>query len=283
MTEAAENKVSKEPIKTTQAELGNMLPIGVVSASGARGRVFAMRPWRLKEERELGKLRAQHADALLTQYISMILATMCQTIGGQDMEKLGDMDARKLFVSQMFVPDVFYTYLSLRIAAIGPELALTLKCPRCNTEIPKFMADLTSTEVWKLPDGSVDLANWDYKFMDPIQLRGKTVTGLRLGPARWSSLEEADIAKGDSGTAKAVSILGSARGFLGDPQDVALAPHELDEMTKRDVEGLVAMINDKGLGPVMAVDVKCKRDRCQRNFLAPIDWGYDSFFSTSSR
>ncbi|MGD9749381.1 MAG: hypothetical protein AB7W59_00135 [Acidimicrobiia bacterium] len=281
MTEAAENK-DTHLIKTTQAALGTSLPVGVVSASGQRSRDFAIRPWRLKEEKELGKLRAQHGDATLTQYVSMILATMCTKLGGVDLESLGDVTKRRLFVSTMYVADVFYTYLTLRINAIGPEMSLKLKCPKCGHDFD-FMADLTTTEIWQLKDGDLSAAEWTFKFKDPIQLRSKTVTGLRLGPARWSSMEDADVAKGDMGTAKAVAIIGSTIGFLDDSTSIVLAPHELDEMSKRDVEALLNEINDHGLGPVMSVEAKCKRERCGREFMAPIDWGYDSFFSISSR
>lgn len=281
MTEAEKSSETQDGMtKTTQAALGTALPVGVAGGSGARARDLALRPWRLKEERELGKLRAQHSEASLTQYVSMIIATMCSRLGALDLDKVTDLNQRRVFVSQMYTADVFYTYLTLRIHAIGPEMSLKLKCPHCRHEFD-FMADLSTTEVWQLADGHN--GEWVYKLMDPFQARGKTVTGFRLGPSRWASMEDADVAKGDMGSLKAVAILGSVKGFADDPNDIVMLQQEMDEMSKRDVEKLVTEINDRGLGPVMSVEAKCTRERCQRTFHAPIDWGYDSFFSTSSR
>jgi hypothetical protein len=272
-------KQTEKHTKTDIAKYGPTLPMGVAGPTGVPAREIVVRPWRLKEEKELGKLRAQNQDATLTQYVTMVLATMCSKLGAVDFDTVKDFAARRLVISQMFVPDVFYAYIWLRIHAIGHELDLKLKCPYCRHE-DKITADLRTTEVWVPKDPKA--AEWECTLKHPLQLRGKTVTGFRMGPQRWSALETADIASGDTGAMKALTILGSVRGFLGDPMDIPLAPHELDELTKQDVERLVAALDDNMVGPVMSVEAKCVKERCGKTWNAPIDWGYDRFFSTSS-
>lgn len=274
-TETVETK------KSTIRELGPTLPLGVVGPSGARGREIGVRPWRIKEEKELGRLRAKHSDANinLSKYISIVVSTMCTRLGGADFESVADPLHKQIAVSSMLVPDVFYAYIWLRIQAIGPELVLNMKCPKCRSEF-KYEADLLSTEV-VVPENP-DKVSWTYKLQTPISLRGKQVSNLHLGPMPWASLENAQTFSNDLASGRAAAILGSVRRLGDDEHETVLAPDELDEMTKRDFEALSDEINERHLGPVMAVEVVCPMQRCDFTWHTPLDWGYDSFFSNSS-
>ena len=57
---------------------------------------------------------------------------------------------------------------------------------------------------------------------------------------------------------------------------VALADHELDEMSKRDVEGIAAGFEAHTCGPDMTLEGNCPK--CASPFEVVMDWGYDNFF-----
>lgn len=280
---AAEPQPRDYSRKSTIQAMGASLPIGTVGTTGGKAiKDFTLRPWRMAEEKELGRLRAQHQDATLTQYVSMVLATMCMRLGAFGIESMKSFAEKRLAVSQMYMADVYYAYVWLRIQAMGPELALKLKCPFCRTDF-NFTGDLNSTEVY-VPTADGDKAlEWEFKLSQPVSLRGKQVAGFRMGQPRWSALDTADVAQGDSGAGKALVINGSIRGFIGDDTEVVLAPDELDQvLVKRDLERLVVAIDKHMLGPVMSIEAECTAERCKKTWNAPIDWGYDRFFSVSS-
>ena len=216
----------------------------------------------------------------MAQYVGMVLGTMCTRLGSHDFESAElKMEQKRLAIGQMFVGDVFYAYVWLRIQALGAELVLNLTCPQCNKKIENFVADLDSVEV-EVAD-TLDDACWDYELKNPLTIRGETVSHLVLGPARWNAIEL--VKGGGRGVAKPL-IIKAAIQSLGTKEDnkrIALTETELDELTKRDIEAMVSQIDNRSIGPSMAIEGTCKA--CARDFRLPIDWGYDSFFGDSSQ
>jgi len=271
--------------KTTVKERGANLPLGMLGGdAGAYARNIAVREWTLVEERSIGAERDANRDANIAQFVSMILSQMCTKFGRHDFESMKPAE-RRANVGQAFMGDVFYAYVWLRIQAMGNVLSLNLTCPNCLNKF-EFAADLDTVEVTtadKLQD-----AQWEYELFKPLEVRGKTVKKLLMGPAYWNALEMmSSTGSGfDSGAAKSAIILGSIHGLAdykdkdGKAEVVALASHELDRMNKRDIERLTAAIDKNAIGPDMSVEDKC--GRCKRTFKLSIDWSYDSFFGDSS-
>jgi len=265
-------------------EQGPRLPLGLVTTDGSYAKDIAVRRWRMAEERELGDLRDKNRDANVAQFVGMVLATMCTQVGQHKFEGMKP-EERRIHISQMFMGDVFYAYVWLRMQALGNELHLNLRCPNCGFKFP-FTADLETVEVdvcEKLGDSL-----WEYKLREPFSIRGKEVTDLLMGPARWTSLENMQGVGGlNTGAAKASVILGSIHGIAnwkdkeGKPQQVALAESELDEMGKRDIEAITNRVDEHAIGPNMSVEGNCQR--CRYQYKLAIDWGYDNFFGDSSR
>ena len=274
--EPAENKTNN---KTTLEAQGPRLPLGTVAGEGL-SKELAVRPWRMKEERELGALRDANQNANMAEYVSMVLSAMCTKIGSHELDdpKMKP-EQKRLAIGQMFTPDVFYAYVYLRTQALGPELALNVTCPRCAQKVPKFVADLSSVEVTTAD--TLGEACWEYHLLNPITVRGKKVGTFVLGPTRWNALE---MMKGAGiGMAKPAMIKASihAVGSKEDGEQVVLTETDLDELTKRDIEAMTSQIDNHSLGPNMAVEGKCPS--CSFDFKLPIDWGYDSFFGDSSQ
>lgn len=271
--------------KSTIKERGALLPLGMAGGeAGAYVRDIAVRDWTFVEERAIGAERDANRDSNIAQFVSMILAQMCTKFGRHDFESMKSAE-RRATVGQAFMGDVFYTYVWLRIQAMGNMLDMNLTCPSCLHKF-EFTADLDTVEVItaeKLKD-----AQWEYELFKPLELRGKTVKKFLMGPAYWNALEMMSSTGGgmDSGAAKSAIILGSIHGLAdykdkdGNAEAVALAAHELDRMNKRDIERLTALIDKNAIGPDMSVEGKC--GRCKRPFKLSIDWSYDSFFGDSS-
>jgi len=278
---AVQAEPATDPIKTVlMKDQGARLPLGVEGPDGSFRKDISVRPWRMKEERELGALRDQNKDANVAQYVSMVLGSMCTRLGLHDFEQPQmKLQQKQLAVGQMFIGDVFYAYVHLRLQTLGPELLLNLTCPGCQNKIENFAADLNTVEVQtceKLAD-----ACWEYHLHSPITIRGKEVTDLVMGPARWNALEM--LKGGGIGTAKPAMIQASvhALGTIEDSHQAVITEAELDEMSKRDIEALTKLIDKHSIGPNMAVEGKC--GKCGRPFRLPIDWGYDGFFGDSTQ
>lgn len=269
-------KQSSKIKTTTIKELGPNLPLGIQTADGSLSKYFSVKKWRMKEERELGGINSD--DASIAQHASKVLSHMICEIGGKTFEDMKP-EERALQISQMQMPDVFYAYIWLRISAVGEELKLNLQCPKKHKFT--FTADLETTEVRTC--STFEDALWDYELKNPFEIRGKEATGFQFGPPRWNVLESMSNATRSTGAAKSGIILGSIHGvnYNGTVEPTALAEHELDDMTKRDIERIANLLDENAIGPEMVIEAKCST--CGTKLVVPIDWGYNNFFSISSQ
>ncbi len=263
--------------KTTLAELGPCLPIGI-DTGGALVKDLAHRSWKTRDERELGKLKKPKMN--MAQYVSTILAHLYTKVGSHDFTPEMDAMERRLKLGQMYMADIFYMYIWLRTQVISDKLKMNLTCPSpsCQFKFP-FSGDLSTIDVYAVsrPEDLI----WTYDLMDPLELRRKTVTKLRMSTARWASLESSVGDVNNDALGKIIGVRGSIVGLNEDPDLIQITDTEMDEMSKRDLETLVDRVNNEFIGPRMVVEGKCPT--CENEFAAPIDWRYESFFSISSR
>lgn len=269
-----EIKKVESPRVVTLQELGNNLALGFQTKNGFV-KSFEMSPWRLKQEKEIGEIAEENPDANMGEYISMIVAHMCPKVGPHIFEKMPQPEKR-VHISQMYMGDVFTVYCALRKKAMGNLVPMELKCSRCKKS-RDFKADLNTLEV-TVADGLDELL-WEYKLQEPVKIRGKEVTKMILGPARWELIEAIDAGY-HMGTAKESTIKSHVIQIpeLGGP--VALVNNELDELAKIDVETLTTEIEDRAIGPDMSISDKCPN--CKADNTYALDWRYDNFFGVSS-
>lgn len=262
---------------TTLAAQGPQLPVGIADSAGSLVKDIAVRPWRMKEEREIGDLRDKNRDGNMFQYVSMVLATLATKLGPYDFDKMKP-EERRVVIAGMTMPDVFYAYVWLRLQALGPDFDLRIVCPSCRKK-SEITADLNTIEVRAV--AKIDDASWPYTVAIPFTIRGKQANTLMFGPPRWTALENAPKDERlNTGAVKALVIRSSIVGVNTDGQ-VQLADSELDEMSKRDLEKITKLTDDKSIGPIMQLDCKCPN--CTAPVKTPIDWNYDSFFAASSK
>jgi hypothetical protein len=263
--------------KTTLKELGKNLPLGVLDKDNKHNKCLSFKPWRMKEEKELGRLAQENKNTNIGRHISMILATMCEKIGPHDFSQM-KFEEKIIIISQMFVGDVFYAYCDLRKENIGNILEMIVPCPRCGHQFD-FSADLNTLEV--ITAESQDEMTWEYDLKHPIEIRGKKITGFKLGLPLWNTIEGAVDTGAGEACVKDRVIRGCIRGIKGDNKTIIITPEELDELSKFDIERLVRKIDNNVLGPVMTLECKC--DKCQAEIVKPIDWRKESFFGDSSQ
>ena len=260
-------------------DLGPQLPLGIMDTAKTYHKELAARVWKLGTERELGDLRDKNRDANFAQYVSMILGTMCTKLGPHafDGKALAD---KQVLVSQMFMCDVLYAYIWLRVESLGPNLNVEVKCPSCNGSFP-FAADLNTLEVTCAD--TLEAALWDYALKHPIKIRGRDAKALRLGPTRWNAMESTNASQFNTGQMKADIVRYSIHEVSHDGEKFEPMPvseHELDELSKLDFETLAHLVDKNAIGPDMSINDKCRL--CSRPFTTSIDWGYESFFAISS-
>jgi hypothetical protein len=278
---AEEETKQEEQFKTTTiGERGNYLPIGFKEPNGGLARAFSFRRWTMKQEKELGEVREKLNKASLPEYVMAILGLMTTNIGSIDIQSMKDAE-RQLVFGQMFMADVLYMYICLRLQALGNELDIELKCPSCGAK-QTFTADVGSIDVRHIE--RPEMSCFVHTLRDPIRIRNKEVTKFQLGHSRWGALVTGGIS--NVSEAKSTIIAGSVIGINDEITDIMES--ELDDISKKDLEDLVQKINKAAVGPDMSVEGSCSATLkngkpCKAEFKSQIDWGYDSFFAGSSR
>ena len=250
--ETVDNAEASPIITTTLAERGPSLPIGMLAADGALSRGFDVRRWRMKEERELGRIREELGDegSSLASYISSVLGYMCPTLAGRKMD--GDALKSQVFIGQMYMADVFYAYCYLRWKALGYELPFELTSPNTGKKFA-WSADLRTLKVKAA--AKVEDLYWDYTPITPFEVRGKTINKLVMGPQRWNVVEMMGPDT-NMGNAKAQIIASSVYSIPEcQPGAISLIDTDLDEMEKPDIEAVANKIDSHGLGPEMVLEV----------------------------
>jgi len=258
----------------------------MIDTSGKYHKDILVRAWKLREERELGTLVKHQQSARFGQYVAIVLAHMCTQLGHHDFgskvvkDKIVNkklLSERLAIVNDMYMGDVLFAYLWLRVQSMGTELPIQLSCPRCREKIP-FKADLDSLEVRSVD--RVEDSEWRYKLATPIEIRNQEIVDLLIRPPRWSALKSAGSDGGNFGELKA-SMIHSSVYAAGDMEPLPLAPHEFDELTKLDFETLTADIDAQSVGPDLMVELDCSA--CSRQIRTSIEWASEDFFGVSSR
>src|SRR6478609_201187 len=273
--EAAPSESIAKRFTLTMAERGPVLPVGVKTPSGDLARDLSARPWKTKDERALGKLKKPNMS--MAGYVATVIGYMYSRLGAHEWSPETPMPERLVVINQMYMGDVFYAYMWLRREVIGNELHMNVECPSCKKGF-RFEGDLGSTHVQCVHDLS-GLAQ-TYTLKDPIDVRKKKVTVFQMRPPRWGALALKEGESLNEATAKIASIRSSIVGLNDDPNEITLTDDELDELSKKDLEGISALLNTDYLGPRMVVEGDCPR--CEAPFKQMIDWSYGGFFTSSS-
>lgn len=267
-------------VTKTIAELGSNLPVGIGIAGAPRVRPFRVRPYKMKQEKALARLRDEAKGNSIGTFVADALSLMLQTVGPHNFDTMKDGE-RQLVINQMCMPDVLYMYMYLRYAALGDEpVVMLVRCPSCSTEY-RWYGDLGSMDVKVVESETADLTR-PYELRDEMQFRGKTATKLKLGLIKWDTFGRPEFQNRGSmqGAAITASIVG-VDGFDTIPGTFQVSLDELDDMSKFDMSGLTRDIENNTPGPQLDITPECPA--CQHKQRMMLDWGWDSFFARSAR
>lgn len=274
-----EEKPKPEPGRktTTIGELGHVLPVGVPSG-GALDKTVSFFEWKTKKEREIGKDRKKNNERMGDQ-VNAVLANMVETVGPMNDFSEMKKPERILKMNQLYMADIFFMYVVVRIDALGPKLHFSkLTCANCEEPF-NYSGDLNSVEVTTVE--SEDDLLWEYEMVKPVKLRGMDVKSVTLTSPRWTAVT--GLRGGDENQAKIHAVRGSVVGFNGyDPTKIVqLTDPEIDEFYKIDLEGLSKGLDSRTVGPRMSIEGNCPA--CNEAFDQIVDWTYNNFFSVSSQ
>jgi len=273
-----ETKTTENKIKLVLlSDNGPVLPIGTVDTSGVYHKDLEIRPWRMKEETELGDVMEQQQNIRFGKYVTLVLSKMCTKLGMYDFTSMNDIE-KAVVVGQMYMADILFAYLWLRIQSMGHKMPVEMWCPNCRHN---FMlgADLRTVEIRTIE--TIEDAEWGYKLRQPFQIRNINVEEFIIRPPRWVAIEAIKGQTGRNFGKLKLSIIHGSVFALGGQEPLPLASHEFDEMRKIDFETLTMEIDQKTIGPDFSIEASCPE--CNFKFKNMIQWASEDFFGVSSR
>ena len=274
------------PVSTLE-NMGPMLPIGVPTGTPPElEKGFAFRAFRMKEEREIDKIRSKKkgSGSHPGKVVQDVMAYMLTDWGGDAEFGHKSEKHRKAAIRNAYMADVLYAYVWLRIEALGSILGMKVECPACDHEW-KWQTDLHGLEV-EVVDRFADLADKTYALQRPIPFGDKSYDTLTVGPPTWATVCDVkpSARRGGIGDIKARMIQSCVRGVSASKdkksQPLALGSAILDELVKRDVEGVSKLINEDFPSVDLSMHIECPN--CSHSWLHRVQWNWDFFFSSSS-
>lgn len=260
--------------ESTFEDWGYRLPIGFLQG-GELHRSFAFRPFRMREEEQLEKLRGGKKKRVrMPEFVAGVLAYMLTRLGPYDFETLSETE-RRLVVNQMWQQDVLYAYIYLRIDALGSECAFNLECATCGHEW-RWVADLGRTDV-EIAEDAKSLV-FTHHLRDGLETPDGVVKEILIQPARWSAMSQIRSKTFNYAEIK-LALMASAIKNVGDGKH-PITREMLETLTKYDSEALTKAIDDLTPGPNLMLEVECPE--CGATFRHALDWNYDFFFTASS-
>lgn len=268
-------------IKTKLGELGSRLPIGV-EVNKKLIKDIASRPWRFKEEKELGAYRDENKGLTLGAFISHMMSMMMTKIGPHNFSEpitKATAPERSLIVNQLYLGDVLYMYGYLRKVCLGKDVHSVIPCPFCELKNERIL-NLDELDVFVVDDPSRLIQ--EVELYDGVKIFGELRKKLKVRPPTWMIMQNQDMF-GDNLALRTGLLINEcvvgAEGIEGN-NPIVIIENDMDEMSKMDIELLSATIEDTP-GPKMAVELDCAR--CRQQSLQIIDWRYDAFFSSVSQ
>ncbi len=259
----------------TLKELGPNYPIGIKMPDGTLVKHFEHRDFTFKIEKELEAIRKKGKGQLLGNWVNTLLSYMTKVSGNFHTDNKTDHDKTRHF-SRMWAGDVLYQYIYLRVEALSETAMFELTCPYCKNQY-KFPADLETTRV-RCP---VDLKEMtkEVELTKGIPYQGKIRKKVILGALTWAAYENLDLS--NQAMSKQSMIRSSVVGLEGVETFSPIPDSSWDEVPKRDINVLMAAIDDHAGGPETIIYGTC--DKCQADHNYVMDWGYDHFFGHSSQ
>ena len=261
-------------VSDTTLELwGPQLPVGVL-VEGSFRRSITFKPYTMAAERSLSQFKKKNRNP--AAFASCVLAEMIESVGPYgDFQELSQ-TKRRMLINQMYMADVLYAYILLRIEAMGEQIGFDIECPACG-EKSRLTSDLNHLDIM-VPDSPVDLVR-TYKLRKPVKRGQEVVEAFALQPPRWQTVASMKTGKAASDSvALKFQIVGAS--IMSDIEGKPVHPGMIDQLTKRDFEHLAKHIDDNTPGPDLQIETECPA--CGHEASQSLRWDFDHFFGASS-
>ncbi len=261
---------------STLGEWGAQLPIGFLR-DGVFHRNIRFKPYTMAAERELAKQRAKQSKKAqnAVSHTTSVLAHMIAEVGPySDFQDLSH-NQRLMILNQLYMGDIMYAYILLRIEALGEDLSVEVQCPSCGSD-NKLGSDLNDLDI-TIPEDPYSLVR-RYKLRNQVKTpKGELIDKLLLQPPRWLTMSTMKVGRNmDFFRIKSDLVTAATFGEDGQPLSKTL----LDQLTKRDFELLLKEVDDNTPGPDLQLEVECPE--CGHESATSLRWDFDHFFGASS-
>jgi hypothetical protein len=262
--------------KVALQDLGDNLPVGVAVPGAPVGRAVAYKAWRAKDEREIGALRDGNRSMTPGVFASEVLAHFLTCYGGQDVSGLSR-PQRRLLLSRSWAGDVYAAWFNLRRMVLGNDFDMEIVCV-CKRAFA-YTVDLGTVDTHVVDDGAI--LTRAVVLQDGLEYQGRLHHVATIKPVRWDVYEA--MGAGGAANLGEIKLRLAANALVGldgvtQPGGGDLRiPWDALDLSKRDLETLVATVDQWQPGPDLSVEVGCPY--CGHNNRRAIPWTYDSFFS----
>lgn len=278
--ESKKPEISK---KVKQDDLGLTFPI---HNDKFKDQTFSFLDWDMDMEETLSDLQNEHSHNV-GLFVRHMMNVLLDTVHGKDYQTLNN-EEKVMMLSQMDFPNMMYMYVALRVEEMGEDLLFeNITCPNqsCKKLIERFVADLRTLDIICKDEKHPKTIKYELK--RPIKLENvkDVITGLELGITKWDSMEKIPSDKaGNEGFIKKTMYQSSIVTPLtnGEPTEGFVDMKTLvRKIKKKDQAKLGNALAENNGGVEMIVSGECPH--CKAEFVKPIEWGYDSFFGSSSQ
>jgi len=277
--------------ETTLGEWGNKLPIGI---KGKSRRDFTFKSWGLDEEKEISEMKRK--STTMGPFVNQLLSYMIKDFCGESFENK-DINEKLITFNQLILSDVLYMYLYLRYDQLDELVRMDVTCNNCGKINKDFTANMEGLDVDVLDVETVKIVNpvktdspkqpeapdnFSYKLRKPFKLGDDKieVSTIKLKRTPWDAMERAsDEVTTNQGMLTELIFQNSIVG-INDEIGYVDMDKLLKGFRKTDFERMSNAINKYNGGPTLRISDKCRY--CSIHFYKQLDWGYDSFFGSSS-
>lgn len=268
-------------------ELGFNLPIGHIE-NGNFVRGFTLGEYGWEQESELAMFRRLNEGASNTQIVTKVLSLCVKSLGGQSLvpSEITQPEEREaaamIKIGQLFMADVYYLWIRLRIEELGDQYRAPFICMHCRKQ-GELLTDIQTMDVYTVKDPSI-LQRKVPLSKGILWRNGIVKKNVTLTPIHWIDVSGPDMGEifADEVALKLHFIKHAITGAEGIDEAVVISEPELRSLRKIDIETLAEVVNHTNLGPSMTLFGSCTNPECRKPFTWPLDWDYDNFFSTSS-
>jgi hypothetical protein len=278
--------MDNEIVKTDPTKHGLNLPIGIPSSGQLRGD-FSLKNLNFDREKAIGVFKGENESkpntVVVSKTIAILLDSLCGKPFNHNPEDSKEKEEEALAeIGKMYLADVYYIYLSARLAELGPDYYFGYECPRCGCT-GRVKSDISTMDVNIITDPSLLRKNvplqWGFLYRD-----GSLKKSVTVQPMLWMHMvgDEMQESSGNDILMQLHFLTHCIVGVEGVEESIVLTPSELGTLRKVDINRITNVINNINIGPSLIANGKCPKKGCGHKFIWPIDWDYDSFFGTSS-